>query len=90
VLIQYNANNKQTTRFCRALENGVIGVPTYQITRNEGGGDYVIWGQDRLDMVEDLLSGWEPVLASSKKKHEKATRQTEATAECAPYVAAKL
>lgn len=45
----------------RATENGVCGVPTYQIN-----GGNVIWGQDRLDLVGDLLAGWDPEAASAR------------------------
>ena len=38
----------------RAFEAGLCGVPSYQV--NDGS---VIWGQDRLNIVADLLCGWE-------------------------------
>jgi 2-hydroxychromene-2-carboxylate isomerase len=37
----------------RAQQAGVCGVPSFQI--NDGA---VVWGQDRLNIVEDLLCGW--------------------------------
>lgn len=37
----------------RAKDAGVCGVPSFQVN----GGD-VIWGQDRLDVVSDILCGW--------------------------------
>jgi len=37
----------------RAINQGVCGVPSFQVD----GGD-VIWGQDRLDILMDLLCGW--------------------------------
>lgn len=37
----------------RAANAGVCGVPSFQVN----GGD-VIWGQDRFDVVLDLLDGW--------------------------------
>ena len=37
----------------RAASQGVCGVPSFQVD----GGD-VIWGQDRLNVVLDLLDGW--------------------------------
>eukprot|EP00118_Oscarella_pearsei_P012456 m.92105 g.92105 ORF g.92105 m.92105 type:complete len:433 (+) comp36712_c0_seq26:1978-3276(+) len=48
--------------FARAVAAGVIGVPSFQVNRSPN----VIWGQDRLNVVADLLCGWklpEAVLA---------------------------
>ncbi|XP_073256647.1 uncharacterized protein [Porites lutea] len=49
----------------RAFEAGLCGVPSYQV--NDGS---VIWGQDRLNIVADLLCGWEdhlkPIGSNSK------------------------
>jgi len=45
--------NKLKENNNRALAEGVCGVPSFQID----GGD-VIWGQDRMDVVSDLLCGW--------------------------------
>jgi len=42
---------KQNTE--EAIKSGVCGVPSFQVN----GGD-IIWGQDRLDIVADLLCGW--------------------------------
>jgi len=39
----------------RAFAAGVCGVPSYQVDGGE-----VIWGQDRLDVVADILCGWSP------------------------------
>lgn len=39
---------------CRAVSAGVCGVPSYQV--NEG--PTIIWGQDRLNVVADMLCGW--------------------------------
>jgi 2-hydroxychromene-2-carboxylate isomerase len=38
----------------RAMAAGVCGVPSYQV--DEG---TVVWGQDRLDVVADILCGWD-------------------------------
>ena len=47
----------------RAIHAGVCGVPSYQV---DGGA--VIWGQDRLNIVADLLCGWrDPVQHSTSK-----------------------
>jgi 2-hydroxychromene-2-carboxylate isomerase len=37
-----------------ALESGLCGLPTFQV--DEGP---LIWGQDRLNIVEDMLCGWQ-------------------------------
>lgn len=39
----------------RAHKLGVCGVPTFQVDDGE-----IIWGQDRIDTVLDLLAGWNP------------------------------
>lgn len=47
----------------RAIKVGVCGVPSYQV--NDGA---VLWGQDRLNVVADLLCGWkDPVQYSCSK-----------------------
>lgn len=38
----------------RAVQNGVCGVPSFQINDGE-----VIWGQDKFDVIGDLLCGWD-------------------------------
>jgi len=48
-----SAKEQLKTNTSRAISNGVCGVPSFQI----GNGD-VIWGQDRLDILSDLLCGW--------------------------------
>jgi len=39
----------------RAKEEGLFGVPTFQINDKE-----LVWGQDKLNLVEDMLCGWRP------------------------------
>ncbi|KAJ3327229.1 hypothetical protein HDU93_002073, partial [Gonapodya sp. JEL0774] len=39
----------------RAVVAGVCGFPTYQIDNRE-----LIWGQDKIDVVSDILLGWNP------------------------------
>lgn len=50
-----------------AKDSGICGVPTYRVFRRKVGegeedwkqaGDFV-WGQDELNVVEDLISGWD-------------------------------
>ena len=46
----------------RAVANGAFGVPTFQVDEGQ-----IVWGQDRLNIVEDLLCGWGDVGASSHR-----------------------
>ena len=39
---------------CRAVEEGLCGVPTFQV--NQGS---LIWGQDKLNIVADMICGWQ-------------------------------
>lgn len=41
-----------------AVERGVFGAPTFIIKHPEG--DVMLWGQDRLELVERVLGGWRP------------------------------
>lgn len=41
---------------CSALSTGLCGVPSFQVD-----GGPVLWGQDRLNVVEDMLCGWQDV-----------------------------
>ena len=47
---QLRANNE------RAVASGAFGVPTFQVDDGQ-----IVWGQDRLNIVEDLLCGWRDV-----------------------------
>jgi len=47
----------------RAFAAGVCGVPSYQVDDGE-----VIWGQDRLDVVADILCGWSSSAQASTSK----------------------
>ncbi|KAI6656530.1 hypothetical protein LOD99_1326 [Oopsacas minuta] len=47
---QLRANNE------RAVACGAFGVPTFQVDNGR-----IVWGQDRLNIVEDLLCGWTDV-----------------------------
>lgn len=50
-----------------ARKQGLCGVPSYRIFRRRRGqddGDWsqigdLVWGQDELDVVEDLIAGWD-------------------------------
>lgn len=53
------------TRTQEAKETGICGVPSYRVFRRKAGeqdwkqaGD-LVWGQDELNVVEDLISGWD-------------------------------
>jgi 2-hydroxychromene-2-carboxylate isomerase len=45
-----------------ALERGVFGAPTFFI-----GGDFMVWGQDRLEFVARAAEGWRPDAAVEAK-----------------------
>ena len=47
----------------QAKEYGICGVPSYRILTQSGTADWehvsgVIWGQDELNVVEDIIAGW--------------------------------
>lgn len=46
----------------RAVQTGLCGVPSFQVD----GGELVIWGQDKMNLVADLLMGWEGEQKKSK------------------------
>ncbi|KAJ4375786.1 hypothetical protein N0V83_001063 [Neocucurbitaria cava] len=48
-----------------AKELGICGVPTYRVLRDSGNGEWkliggLVWGQDEINVVEDLIAGWDP------------------------------
>jgi 2-hydroxychromene-2-carboxylate isomerase len=53
------------SRTQEAKDTGICGVPSYRIfRRNIGDRDWklvsdIIWGQDELVVVEDIISGWD-------------------------------
>ena len=55
------------TRTQEAKDVGLCGVPSYRVLRRKvGQGDKewtlfgdIVWGQDELPVVEDILSGWD-------------------------------
>jgi len=48
-----SVKNKLKENTDKAIKAGACGVPSFQVN----GGD-LIWGQDHLDVVQDLLCGW--------------------------------
>ncbi|KAH7119068.1 DSBA-like thioredoxin domain-containing protein [Dendryphion nanum] len=43
---------------------GICGVPSYRVFRPTDGGDWknvggIVWGQDEMSVVEDLIAGWD-------------------------------
>lgn len=72
------ANAPDTKAKLRALtaeakEKGICGVPTYRVLKrsaeeewNLAGG--LVWGQDEINVVEDLIAGWDPVSADNLAK----------------------
>lgn len=46
-----------------AKELGLCGAPSYRVLRRLGDGQWdqvgdLVWGQDELNVVEDLITGW--------------------------------
>ena len=39
---------------CRAVDEGICGVPTFQVNGGE-----MVWGQDKMNVVADMLCGWQ-------------------------------
>ena len=66
ILERANSNEyKQTLRrhTQEAKEAGLCGVPSYRVSRRKARQDWqqagsVVWGQDELPVVEDLIAGW--------------------------------
>ena len=48
-----------TAIIIRAVKEGLCGVPSYQVN-----GGPVIWGQDKLNIVADMLCGWKDATPS--------------------------
>ncbi|KAJ4992975.1 dsba family oxidoreductase [Stagonosporopsis vannaccii] len=53
-----------------ARENGICGVPTYRVSRKGAGGQWesqggLVWGQDEINVVEDMIAGWDPERSSN-------------------------
>ena len=43
-----------------AQDVGACGVPTFQVLPTDGERPFLIWGQDRISMLEQALNGWSP------------------------------
>lgn len=48
-----------------AKENSICGVPTYRVLRQDIDREWqlvggLVWGQDKINVVEDLIAGWDP------------------------------
>ena len=57
VVLAQQTNFPQSTFYSlwstRAMENGVCGVPSFIVDNGP-----LVWGQDRLNVVQDMLCGW--------------------------------
>ncbi|KAF2107276.1 DSBA-like thioredoxin domain-containing protein [Lophiotrema nucula] len=55
-----------------AKDTGICGVPSYRVFREASDGSWqnngVIWGQDELNVVEDLIVGWNDEIADTAKQ----------------------
>ncbi|HLU67277.1 MAG TPA: 2-hydroxychromene-2-carboxylate isomerase [Kofleriaceae bacterium] len=47
-------------RTSEAIARGVFGAPTAIASGGPGGGEHLLWGQDRLEHLEAILGGWDP------------------------------
>ena len=48
-----------------AIEKGVCGAPTFEVV-DVNGEIRLCWGQDRMNVLEDLLLGWNPEISKEK------------------------
>jgi hypothetical protein len=53
-------------------------VPTFRVLHNNGAGEWVprgglIWGQDEMGVVEDLIAGWDPEMSDAVAEPRKVT-----------------
>ena len=65
-IVQSDVTKAQLTSNTQsAVQRGVFGAPTFMI------GDELIWGQDRIDLVMDLASGWWPSKSRDQQMHDK-------------------
>jgi 2-hydroxychromene-2-carboxylate isomerase len=56
---------KLRTLTAEAKELGLCGVPTYRVLRQTDDREWkavggLVWGQDEINVVEDLIAGWNP------------------------------
>ncbi|KAI4682221.1 uncharacterized protein J4E88_005111 [Alternaria novae-zelandiae] len=56
---------KLRTLTAEAKDLGLCGVPTYRALRQTDAGEWkavggLVWGQDEINVVEDLIAGWNP------------------------------
>jgi 2-hydroxychromene-2-carboxylate isomerase len=66
---------RELTAEARAL--GICGVPTYRVLRETGVGKWepmggLVWGQDEMGVVEDLITGWDPESSDALAKPKNA------------------
>ncbi|KAF2008691.1 thioredoxin-like protein [Aaosphaeria arxii CBS 175.79] len=69
--------NKLRELTAEAKANGICGVPTYRVFRESSGGKWDIvgsevWGQDEINVVEDMIAGWSPTSSTVLAKPRKA------------------
>eukprot|EP00249_Psilotum_nudum_P012531 c23839_g1_i3 orf=579-1709(-) len=52
--------NQLRENTAEAISLGACGAPTFQVLDPNGQHVALVWGQDRLNIVADMLSGWRP------------------------------
>lgn len=67
-----------------AKEKGICGVPSYRVLRQDAQGAWnlvggIVWGQDEINVVEDLIAGWDPRASAEVAEPRKATYDAKAT-----------
>jgi 2-hydroxychromene-2-carboxylate isomerase len=56
---------------------GTCGVPSYRVFRESGNGAWtnvggIVWGQDEINVVEDLIAGWDDQKSTAVAEPRKA------------------
>lgn len=64
---------KLRTATAEAKELGLCGVPTYRVLRQTSDEEWksvgvLVWGQDEINVVEDLIAGWDPETSEEEAK----------------------
>lgn len=75
-------NLRQATAEAKAA--GICGVPSYRVFKQDSSGDWnhvggIIWGQDEINVVEDLIAGWDDERSTEVAEPRKATFESAKT-----------
>lgn len=69
------AKLRENTAAAKAI--GICGAPTYRVLQQDKAGEWqphggLVWGQDELNVVEDLIYGWDPEHSTAVAQPRKA------------------